>query len=86
MRSGILSKRDGSHRFDAKLKWLEDTIREYSEFFNVPADEIATMMEESRTYSWPNYYTKANFPSVKGVANLVGIFQTFDEFNKHCTI
>lgn len=75
--------KDGSHRFDDKLKWLEETVMEYADYFHISADEVITIMESKRTYSWPNYYQEANFKSVSEFDNLIGIYKTFDEFNNY---
>ncbi len=75
--------KDGSHRFDEKLKWLEKTVKEYAKYFNTTEDEVITIMENNRTYSWPNYYQEANFKSVSDFDSLLGIYKTFDDFNNY---
>lgn len=74
---------DGTHRFDEKIKWIEEIVKEYAEYFKLSVDEIITRMEEDRTYSWPNYYQKANFEKVSDFGELIGIYKTFDEFNNY---
>lgn len=75
--------KDGSHRFDKEIAWIEEMVKEYAEYFKMPADEVISIMESQRTYSWPNYYQKANFPSVSSFGDLVGIYKTFDDFRKY---
>lgn len=76
-------ERNGTRRFDEKIKWIEEMVKEYAEFFQLTTDEIITKMEEDRTYSWPNYYQEANFTKVSDFGELVGIYKTFDEFNDY---
>lgn len=72
--------KDGTHRFDKKLEWLENIAKEYAEYFHLSTDEVIAIMENNRTYSWPNYYQEANFASVSELKELIGVFKTFDEF------
>lgn len=74
--------KDGSHRFDKKISWIEEMVKEYASFFEVSEDEIIQKMEKGRTYSWPNFYQEANFPSVSAFGDLVGVYKTFEEFNE----
>lgn len=76
-------EKNGTHRFDKEIAWIETMVKEYAGFFKMSADEVIDIMEKNRTYSWPNYYQKANFPDVSTFDNLVGIFKTFDEFKEH---
>lgn len=76
-------EKNGTHRFDKEIKWIEEMVKEYAEFFHLSVDEVITIMEENRTYSWPNYYQKANFTDVSDFGELIGIYQTFDEFNEY---
>lgn len=76
-------EKDGSHRFDDKIKWIEEMVNKYAKYFKLSADEIITIMEDKRTYSWPNYYQEANFKDASKFGELVGIFKTFDEFNDY---
>lgn len=75
--------KNGSHRFDEKIKWIEEMVKEYAEYFKLSVDEVITKMEEDRTYSWPNYYQEANFKKVSNFGELIGIYKTFDEFNNY---
>lgn len=38
--------KDGSHRFDEKIKWIEEIVKEYAEYFHLTVDEIITKMEK----------------------------------------
>lgn len=76
-------EKDGKHRFDKEIAWIEKMVKEYADFFKMSADEAITIMEEKRNYSWPNYYQEANFPSVDKFPKLIGIFKTFEEFKDH---
>lgn len=75
--------RDGSHRFDKEIEWIGQMINEYAEYFKMPVDEVVEIMEKKRTYSWPNYYKKANFPDVSSFGELVGVYKTFEEFQEY---
>lgn len=75
--------KDGSHRFDKEILWIEEMVNEYAAFFKVSTDEIVDKMESERTYSWPNYYQPANFPSPSSFGELVGIYKTFEEFRSY---
>lgn len=75
--------KDGTHRFDEKIKWIEKMVKEYAEYFNLSVDDVITKLEEDRTYSWPNYYQEANFNNVSDFGNLLGIYNTFDDFNNY---
>lgn len=76
-------ERNGSHRFDEKLIWLEQTIKDYAKHFEMSEDEVVEIMEKGRNYSWPNYYQPANFPSIDEFKDLVGVFKTIDDFVEH---
>lgn len=52
----------GGHRFDKELERIEGMIKAYAEKLGLSADEVAEIMEEKRTYSWPNYYQPYSFP------------------------
>jgi hypothetical protein len=73
---------NGSHRFDKELLWIESMFNDYAEKLNMPLDEVVDTIEGKRTYSWPNYYQPANFPTFDS-NGLIGIFDTFDAFQKH---
>lgn len=75
--------RDGSHRFDKEIEWIGQMINEYAEYFKMPVDEVVEIMEKKRTYSWSNYYKKANFPDVSSFGELVGVYKTFEEFQEY---
>ena len=75
--------KDGTHRFDGKLKWIESMVKSYAEYFEMTEDEVITIMEEHRTYSWPNYYQECNFPDVEDFDSLAGIFKTYEDFSNH---
>lgn len=75
--------KDGTHRFDEELNWIESMVKSYAEYFKMTEDEVITIMEERRTYSWPNYYQKHNFPDVKNFDSLAGIFKTYEDFSEH---
>lgn len=72
----------GGHRFDKKLAWIESMVKSYAEKLGLYEDRVAEIMEEKRTYSWPNYYQPYNFPGIDS-ASLVGVFDTFDTFHEH---
>lgn len=73
---------DGTHRFDKELAWIESMVKDYAENLHLPVDRVVELMEQKRDYSWPNYYQPANFPPLDS-ESLVGVFDTFDAFNKH---
>ena len=73
---------NGLFRFDNKLLWIESMVHQYSEVLGLSLDETVELIESKRTYSWPNYYQEANFPKLDN-ENLIGVFETFDEFNEH---
>lgn len=75
--------KDGSHRFDKEIEWIEKMVNEYADYFKMTADEVISIMEEKREYSWPNYYQESNFPSVDNFGKLIGIYKTFDEFQTY---
>lgn len=75
--------RDGSYRFEKEIEWIGKMINEYAEFFKMPVDDVVEIMEKNRTYSWPNYYQKANFPDVSDFEELVGVYKTFEEFHEY---
>lgn len=72
---------NGGHRFDKKIAWIETMIRDYAEKFNMSTDEVTEIMERERTYSWPNYYQEANFPSLDSDC-IIGIYETMDDFHE----
>ena len=74
--------KDGSHRFDKEIEWIESMVKSYAEHFHMTPDEVAALMVEKRDYSWPNYYQKANFPPI-GEGGLYGVFKTFEEFREY---
>ncbi len=71
--------RDGTHRFDEEIEWIESMVNSYADFFHLTPDEVAVEMEAKRTYSWPNYYQQSNFPPLDG-KGVIGIFKTFADF------
>lgn len=71
--------RDGTHRFDKKIKWIESMVKDYAEKLGMSTDEVVDLVEGKRDYSWPNYYQEANFPGVDS-ESLYGIWDTFDDF------
>ncbi|MFA5378469.1 MAG: hypothetical protein WC455_22130 [Dehalococcoidia bacterium] len=74
--------RDGTHRFDKEVLWIESMFKDYAEKLNMPLDKVVDLIEGKRTYSWPNYYQPANFPAFDS-KGLVGVFETFDSFKQH---
>ncbi len=76
---------DGSRRFDNEIKWIESMVKSYAEYFHMKEDEVIEKMEEKRTYSWPNYYQRANFPDVENFKDLVGIYKTAAEFDEYAS-
>ena len=74
--------KDGSRRFDEKIAWIGNMIRNYAEAFNMTTDEVVDIMEKDRDYWWPNYYQPCNFPPIDS-KNLIGVFKTFEEFKSH---
>lgn len=74
--------RDGTHRFDKEIAWIESMVKSYADFFHMIPDEVAAKMEEKRTYSWPNYYQQSNFPPLDS-KNIIGVFKTFAEFHNY---
>lgn len=76
--------RDGTHRFDKKILWIESMILDYASKLNLPIDKVVELVEGKRNYSWPNYYHPANFPSLSLDSNsLIGVFDTFEDFRNH---
>lgn len=73
--------RNGRHRFDDKIAWIEKMVMEYASALGKSTDEIVDLMEKGRDYSWPNYYQKANFPGIDS-DSLYGIFDTAEDFKK----
>lgn len=71
--------RDGKHRFDDKLAWIETMVAEYAAALGRSTDEVVDLMEKCRDYSWPNYYQKANFPGLDS-NEIYGVFDTFEDF------
>lgn len=76
--------KDGSHRFDKEIAWIEEMIRNYAEKLNMTTDEVVDIMEKGRDYSWPNYYQPCNFPPLDS-KNLIAVFKTFEDFRNHAT-
>lgn len=77
-------ERDGGHRFDREIAWIEKMVGEYAEALKMEPDRVSEIMEKSRTYSWPNYYQEANFPGINA-DNVIGVFDTFEAFRNHAT-
>lgn len=75
--------KDGSHRFDKKITWIEEMIQNYAKAMDMTTDEVVDLMEKGRDYSWPNYYQPCNFPPLDS-KNLIGVFKTCEEFRTHC--
>lgn len=74
--------KDGTHRFDKEILWIETMVKEYAEKLNISVDRTVELMESKRNYSWPNYYQACNFPSIDS-KNIFGVFKTFDAFRAH---
>lgn len=74
--------RDGSHRFDQEIAWIEEMVKQYSEKLGLSIDKTIELMEAKRNYSWPNYYQPCNFPSLEGM-NIVGIYASVEAFQNH---
>lgn len=74
--------KDGSHRFDKEIAWIEEMIRNYAEALNMTTDEVVDLMEKGRNYSWPNYYQQCNFPQLDS-KSILGVFKTLEEFRNH---
>lgn len=74
--------RDGTHRFDKEIAWIEIMVKDYSEKLGLSVDKTVELMEEKRTYSWPNYYQPANFPPLDS-KEVIGVFETFKAFKEH---
>lgn len=32
--------KDGSHRFDKEIAWIEEMIKEYADFFKLPVNDV----------------------------------------------
>lgn len=73
---------NGTHRFDKEIAWIEAMVNAYAEALNLSADEVITIMEARRNYSWPNYYQEANFPGIEA-DSIYGVFETVDEFRDY---
>ena len=74
--------KDGTHRFDKEIAWIETMVQQYAAALGKSIDETVELMEKSRGYnSWPNYYQEANFPGIDS-ANLYGIFDTYKDFQR----
>lgn len=74
--------KDGTHRFDKEIIWIESMIKDYAEKLKMPVDRIVEIMEKNRDYSWPNYYQPCNFPGIES-DSLIGVFSTFEDYKKH---
>lgn len=74
--------RDGSHRFDEKLLWIESMIKDYAEKLKMSIDTVVERMEEKRDYSWPNYYQEGNFPPMDS-DRMIRVFETTEAFINH---
>ncbi len=74
--------RDGSHRFDKEITWIEEMIKDYAKALGIKTDAAATIIESQRNYSWPNYYQPANFPPLDS-KDIIGVFDTVDAFKEH---
>jgi hypothetical protein len=73
------SEKDGSRRFDTKLKWLRKMVEQYAEKLNMSIGDVVDNFENNRSYSWPNYYQEANFPNLDEVESIT-VYETLDEF------
>lgn len=73
---------NGTHRFDEKIAWIEQMVKSYAEALHMTPDEVISIMEEKRDYSWPNYYQEGNFPGIQSEA-LYGVFEDFDQFRTY---
>ena len=71
---------EGNQRFKKEIIWIEKMVNEYANKFDMTPDEVITIMEEKRTYSWPNYYQPANFPDVDKAKQFIGVFKTAKDF------
>ena len=76
--------KDGTHRFDEKLRWIEKMVKDYADKLGVTTDEVVEILESKRTYSWPNYYQEANFPGIDS-SQLYGVFDSFEEFHGYAS-
>lgn len=74
--------KDGSHRFDKKIAWIEEMIKSYAKTLDMTTDEVVDIMEKGRDYSWPNYYQENNFPPLDD-KTILGVFKTFKDFRAH---
>jgi hypothetical protein len=74
--------KDGTHRFDKELLWIESMVKDYAEKLQLTTNRVVELVENKRDYSWPNYYQPANFPPLDS-NNLVGVFETFEGFKNH---
>ena len=76
-------EKDGTHRFDKEILWIENMIKSYADYFKLNTDEVVDIMEKNRHMSWVNYYQHSSFPDVSEFDKLIGIFQTYEDFNEH---
>lgn len=74
--------RDGTHRFDKKIAWIEDMVRTYAVVLDMEPDAVMEIIEKERTYSWPNYYQESNFPGLDS-DSVIGVFKAFEEYREY---
>jgi len=74
--------RDGSHRFDKEILWIESMLMEYAEKLDISVDKVVELAEKRRSYSWPNYYQESNFPPLDS-DGLIGVFETYEAFRTY---
>lgn len=77
-------REDGSHRFDEKIAWIKNMVKDYAEKLNLTTDRVVEIMERKRDYSWPNYYQSSNFPGIDS-DNVIGVFETVEAFRAHAS-
>lgn len=78
---------NGTHRFDKEILWIEEMVNNYAEELKMTPDEVISIMESFRNYSWPNYYQPANFPMLqKGFKDMLigkGVYKTIEDFRRY---
>ena len=68
-------------RFKDEIIWIENMVNDYAKAFSMTPDEVITLIEQKRDYSWPNYYQRANFPDINiKDQHFIGVFKTGKEF------
>lgn len=72
-------EQNGSRRFDSKIEWIEKMFMSYSQKFKINLDDLVDDFESKRTYSWPNYYQKCNFPDIVDIPDNL-IFEDIEDF------